>query len=335
MEYSKLGKTGLNVSKMGFGGIPIMRVPEKEAVEIVSKAIDSGINFIDTARAYTDSEQKIGKAIQGRRKEVILATKTMARSRNKMQDDIEKSLKFLGTDYIDLYQCHNVKNREEMEKVLGPNGAMEALIAAKKEGKVRHIGLTGHIIPTLLEGLKTGAFETIQVPYNFIEQAPSEEILPFARKANLGIIAMKPLAGGIYSRPDLALRYLLGQDISSLIPGMDSLEQVQQNARLAREYRELNNEELQYLTKEARELGTSFCRRCDYCKPCTKGIDISRCFILQGYYERYNLPKWAKDQYEALAVKADACEECGICETRCPYALPIREMLKKSHQILS
>lgn len=335
MQYRSLGKTGLKVSFLGFGGIPIQRVSGLEAQKIVEACVERGINFFDSARAYSDSEGKIGKALKGKRKEVVLATKTMARSKDKMMDDIDKSLKFLDTDYIDLYQCHNIRTKEELEKVLGPNGAMEALVAARKEGKIRHIGLTGHIIATVLEGLKTGAFETVQVPYNFIEQSPAEELFPYARKENLGIIAMKPLAGGAYSRPDLALRFLLSQDISSFIPGMDTLEQVIQNVGIAEDNRALNNEELQYLDKEAQEIGNSFCRRCEYCKPCPQGIDIAMCFLLQGYYERYNLPEWAKERYDAQVVKADACEECGICETRCPYSLPIRTMLKKAHALLS
>lgn len=335
MEYRKLGKTGLSISKMGFGGIPIMRVPEKEALEIVAKACDLGINFFDTARAYVDSESKIGKALKKKRNNVVLASKTMARTQEDMRNDIDKSLKFLDTDYIDLYQCHNVRTQEELEKILGPKGAMEALIAARKEGKIRHIGLTGHVVSMALDGLKTGAFETIQAPYNFIEQTAEEELFPYARKEDFGIIAMKPLAGGAYSRPELALRFLLCQEISTIIPGMDSLEQVIQNIELAEEKRELNNEELQYLANEAQAIGSQFCRRCDYCQPCPQGVYISRCFILQGYYERYKLPEWAKDQYKALAVRADACEECGICETRCPYSLPIREMLKKTHKLLS
>lgn len=334
MEYRKLGKTELVVSKLGFGGIPIMRVPEKEAEEILNKAAESGITFFDTARGYVDSEAKIGKALKGRRQKLVLATKSMARSQQKMREEIEKSLKMLDTDYIDLYQCHNIKTMEEMAKVLGPNGAMEALVAAKKEGKIRHIGFSSHIIATALEGVKSGLFETVQIPYNFIEQAPGEELLPNARQENVGIIVMKPLAGGIFSRPDLALKFLLAQDVSTVIPGMDSVEQVERNVLLAQDNSGLSEEELQYLVKEAGEIGTAFCRRCDYCKPCPQGVDISNCFMLLGYYERYDLPWWAKDRYEGMPVKADACEECGICETRCPYSLPIREMLKKVHQLL-
>lgn len=334
MEYRQLGKTGLKVSLMGFGGIPIQRVSSAAAEEIIAVALEKGINFIDTARAYTDSESKIGLALRNKRQQVVLATKSMARTKEKMQAEIETSLQHLQTDYIDLYQCHNVKTQEELEQVLAPGGAMEALEDAKKAGKIRHIGVTGHIIGTLQNIIKTQRFATLQVPYNFIERGPEELLFPTARKMGLGIIIMKPLAGGAYSRPDLALRFLLQQEVSTIIPGVDSIEQVSQNAELAQVRQPLTEVELEYLTLEAQKVGNRFCRRCEYCKPCPQGIDIPSCFIFEGYFERYNLPGWAKERYQGLSVKADACEECGLCETRCPYNLPIREMLQKVHQDL-
>lgn len=334
MEYRPLGKTGLKVSLMGFGGIPIQRVSREEAKEIITGAIERGINFFDSARGYTDSESKIGQAVKGKRDKVILATKTMARTYEQMTADIDKSLREFGVDYIDLYQCHNVKSQEDLDKILAPGGALEALDDAKKAGKIGYLGITGHIAPVVVAGVKTGKFATVQFPYNFIERAAEEELFPLAREMKMGIIVMKPLAGGAFTKPQLALRFLLQQNVSAIIPGVDSLEQVELNVGLATEKIPLSPEELEYLIKEAKEIGERFCRRCEYCKPCPQNLDMPTYFILHGYYERYGLPDWARERYQSLGVKANACEDCGLCETRCPYNLPIREMLKKVHRDL-
>ena len=334
MEYRILGKTGLKVSALGFGGIPIQRVTAEEAVSIVGLAIEKGITFFDSARGYTDSESKIGQAIRGKRDRVILATKSTGRTYEKMKEEIDMSLQALATDYLDLYQCHNVRSEQDIETILAPDGAMRALLEARQEGKIRHIGITGHKPPVVIKAVKTGYFETIQVPYNFIERAAEEELFSLAREMKLGIIVMKPLAGGFYSRPDLALRFLFDRPVSTIIPGMDSPAQVEQNAGLAERFKPLAQDELNYLQAEMEQAGQRFCRRCDYCKPCPQGVDISGSFIMHGYFTRYGLPDWARERYRAFSVKNDACRECGLCESRCPYNLPIREMLKEVHRDL-
>lgn len=331
MEYRDLGQTGLKVSAMGFGGIPIQKVDQEAANEIVRVAIENGINFFDTARGYTNSEVKLGHALKGQRDKVVLATKSMARTKDKMAKDIEISLKNLQTDYIDLYQLHNVKTDEDVEKVFWPNGALEALIEAKEAGKVRFIGITGHKAETLVEVIDKYDFATIQFPANFLEDMGEKELFPKARAKGMGIIVMKPLAGGAFNRKDLALRFLLGEDLTTIIPGMGSVKEVLENSVLAKDFKKLTAEEIKILEKEAEELGSEFCRRCEYCKPCPQNLDIPGFFIIHGYFKRYGLGDWAVERYKATSPSADHCIECGICETRCPYDLPIRKMLKEVH----
>lgn len=327
MKYRTLGRTGLKVSVIGFGGIPIQRISIGEAGDIVNRALDLGINFFDTGRGYTDSEAKLGEVLSKRRKEAIIATKSMARSREGMASDIKKSLETLGVDYIDLYQLHNVKDKAALEQVLGPGGALEALKEAKKDGVVKHIGITGHIRSYLVEALKTGELETVQFPFNAVEVSGSEELLDLAGKTNIGVIVMKPLAGGALRNANLALRFILEYPVSIVIPGMDTMEQVNQNAEVGTQALPLSAEEKRVVQEEAEKLGDAFCRRCEYCRPCSQGIDIPMVFLLDGYYTRYDLKDWARERYGSMQTKADACIECGQCEERCPYNLPIRRRL--------
>lgn len=330
MQYRVLGKTGLKVSIIGFGGIPIQRVTLEEAEVIVNHALDKGINLFDTARGYTDSEAKLGKVLSSRRAEAVIATKSMARTREEMEADIKKSLQTLGVEHIDLYQLHNVKDQTALEKVLSPDGALAALIQARREGLVRHIGITGHIKPILMEALKTPEIETVQFPFNAVETAGARELLNLAVEKNLGVIAMKPLAGGALRNPDTALRFILEHPVSAVIPGMDSPQQVGKNAQVGVNHRPLTLEERKNIEEEAARLGTSFCRRCEYCQPCPQNIDIPTVFLLDGYYTRYNLQGWARERYKGLAARAEDCLACGECEERCPYGLSIQSMLAEA-----
>ncbi|MEA4892509.1 MAG: aldo/keto reductase [Peptococcaceae bacterium] len=329
MEYRRLGKTELKVSFLGFGGIPVQRVSAEAAAATIRTGLELGVNFIDTARAYTDSEEKIGRALGGvPRDSYILASKTLVRTGEAMQRDIDLSLKYLNTDYIDLYQCHNVRFDKDEEELFAPGGGLEALFAAKKAGKIRHIGITGHQVERLTRLLKTDLFETVQVPYNVNEPAPEKELLPLARQKDLGILCMKPLGGGALP-PDLALRFFLDKEVSSFIPGVESPEQMRQNLYTVTNGQALNGEEQKEAEEFCRRLGKSYCRRCDYCQPCPQGIDISGMFIFQAYFRRYDMKDWAWARYAACGIKPEACVECGRCESRCPYELPIRRMLKE------
>lgn len=329
MEKRILGRTDFEVSVIGLGGIPIQRVDEDMAVKIIKEGLDKGINFIDTARGYNQSEELIGNALEklGRDK-FYLATKSMKRDYNGILEEMNTSLKLLKTDYIDLYQFHNIRSFEELDQILSETGALKALKEAKDKGIIREIGITSHSPEILDKAIDTGEFSTIQCPYNPIEQQ-AEEVFKKAKEKNIGVIVMKPLAGGAITKGELSLRFIVNNpNISVVIPGMDTIEQVKSNTLVGIEVRELTEEEEKELFQEANALGSEFCRRCGYCLPCPQKIDIPLQFLMEGYYTRYNLKDWAKTRYDAMESKASNCVECGLCETKCPYNLPIRKMLK-------
>ena len=328
MEYITLGKTGLKISRVGFGGIPIQKVDEKGSKELMNAVAQKGINFIDTARAYTVSEELIGNALEGVRNKFIIATKSMARTADAMRKDIEISLNNLKTDYIDLYQIHNV-TMEQLAVVCGEGGALEALVEAKEQGKIGHIGLTTHSLEVFEYATSLDWVETLMFPYNLVE-THGEETIKKCHEKNIGFICMKPLAGGALENATLAMRFIAAnENIDVIIPGMCCEDEVAMNVSAVCDKSPLSEDELAEIEKIRRELGTNFCRRCNYCQPCAAGINISGVFIFGGYLERYGLEDWARSRYATLPNKASACIECGACESRCPYNLPIREMIKK------
>ena len=329
MEYRTLGKTGLTISRMGFGGIPIQRIDAEGTKALMHKLVEAGVNYIDTARGYTVSEQYLGYALEGIRDKFVLATKSMARTREAMAADVETSLTNLKTDYIDLYQVHN-PTLDQLEAVCAPGGALEALNEAKAAGKIGHIGVTAHSVEVFRRALELDWVETIMFPYNIVE-TQGEDLIAECTRKNVGFIDMKPLAGGAIEDATLALRFICANpNVSVVIPGMAEVSELEQNLTAVNNTAPLSDAEIQKMETMRRELGTQFCRRCNYCAPCTVGINIPGVFLFQGYLERYGLQDWAKDRYGALSVKASACIGCGDCEGRCPYNLPIREMMKKA-----
>ena len=331
MEYRILGKTGLKISRMGFGGIPIQKIDEEGTRKLLHEMMEMGVNYIDSARGYTVSEQYIGYGLEGIRDKFVLATKSMSRTKEAMAADIETSLGNFRTDYIDLYQVHN-PSMEQLDQVIGEGGALEALMEAKAAGKIGHIGLTAHSTAVFERALGLDWVETIMFPYNIVEQQGAELIHKCAEK-NIGFIDMKPLAGGAIEDATLALRYVCSNpDVTVVIPGMAEVRELEQNLAACSNTEPLADEELKAMDKVREQLGTDFCRRCNYCAPCTVGINIPSVFLFAGYLLRYDLADWAKDRYSTLKVKASACIGCGKCEPRCPYHLPIREKLKKCAQ---
>ena len=329
MEYVTLGKTGLKVSRMGLGGIPIQRVGAAEAKALIDAVEAAGVNYIDTARGYSVSEELLGQALEGRRDKFVLATKTMSRDKQGMAQDIETSLKNLRTDYIDLYQIHN-PTVQQLEQVNAPGGALEALMEAKAAGKVRHLGITAHVPEVFRKALELDWVETVMFPYNIVE-SQGTEMMERAREKNVGFINMKSLAGGAIEDARLALRFASSNpNVTVVLPGMYTPEEVAENAAAVADTSPLTEEELARVEAIRKELGTNFCRRCNYCAPCTAGISIPNAFLFHGYLSRYGLADWAKSRYHAMPAKAGDCVGCGVCEERCPYQLPIREMMKKT-----
>ncbi|MCI8631904.1 MAG: aldo/keto reductase [Lachnospiraceae bacterium] len=329
MEYRILGKTGLKISRLGFGGIPIQRIDAAGTKVLMQQLMEAGVNYIDTARGYTVSEEYLGEALEGIRAHFVLATKSMARTKEEMARDIEISLRNLRTDHIDLYQVHN-PNLQQLEQVMGEGGALEALMEARAAGKIDHIGLTAHSREVFEKALSLDWVETMMFPYNIVE-SQGEELIKACTEKNIGFIDMKPLAGGAIEDATLALRYIASNpDVTVVIPGMAAPEELTQNIAAVQDTAPLTDDEKQRIQQVRDALGTQFCRRCNYCAPCAVGIQIPNVFLMQGYLERYGLAEWAKARYGAMPVKASACIECGACEKRCPYELPIRQMMKKA-----
>ena len=352
MEKRRLGKTELMTSIIGFGGLKLHAVEQDDATEILNKALDMGINFVDTARGYGDSEAKIGEAISHRRDEFFLCTKTQAITAEEMKKEIETSLKNLRTDRIDLYLCHNLRFPDKYETIMGSGGAMKALKEAKSQGLIDHIGFSSHRFhETMKAGILSGQFEAIMLAYNILnDELVDEEILPLAKENDLGVIIMKPLAGGalVSASPDVdlragteitatqALRFVLANDAVTLaIPGMGNVDEVEENVAAGETFQALTEEEKSSLVKAAEILGKDFCRACGYCQPCPQEIRIPIILRHAGYYTRYGLEDWAKGRYGMVEVKADNCIECGECEEKCPYDLPIMEKLQEAHTMLT
>ncbi len=320
MEKRILGKTGIITSSIGCGGIPIQRATINDAKEIVLTLKSLGINFIDTARGYTNSESLFGCALKNLRNDFIIASKSMARDYENMKKDIDISLSSLQTNYIDLYQCHNVSNYNDIK------GALLALNEAKREGKIHHIGITSHNLEIIKRAVDDDIFSTIQFPYNVLE-TQAEEVFKKAKEKNIGVIVMKPFAGGAINDHELALRFILNNpNISVVIPGMESKKQVLENGTV--EKKELSIRDITRIKEIRQDLNSEFCRRCGYCMPCTVGIDIPSCFLFAAYDKRYNLKDWARNRYEKMNVFPSECIECHQCETRCPYQLKIVDKLK-------
>lgn len=330
MQKSRLGRSELLVTRVGLGGIPIQRLDDDGAVEVVRRGLDLGLNYVDTANSYTNSERKIGQALQGWGSEVVVSTKSLGRKAEEVRAHLENSLQTLEVDWIDLYLLHNVSTFEALEQVLARHGPFAVLEEEKRAGKVKHIGISSHQIDVAKEAVKTDRFETIMFPLNFITHEPAEELLPLAAAHDVGFIAMKPFAGGRITNASLAIKYLLNHPNVVAIPGVQSVAEIEEIVRIAEGPIDLTEAEISEIERVRRETGNRFCRRCDYCQPCTAGIPISSVMWFPTMVKRMPLRRvmigWAVDALESVR----GCTDCGLCEERCPYGLPIREMIREN-----
>jgi uncharacterized protein len=328
MRYMMLGKTGLEVSELGFGGIPIIRLSTAEAVMVLRRAYDRGITLFDTANMYLDSEEKMGLAFDGIRSRLVLATKTLKRDRAGAEADIDLSLRRLRTDYIDLLQIHQLSMECDYQKVTGPDGALEAIFRARQQGKVRHIGVTSHSIEMAMKLVTTGLFSTVQFPFNFIESKPLEELHPVARQEKMGILAMKPFGGGVLDSAELCFKFLRQFPDVIPLPGFDAVGQVDQIATVYKTENVVLPEDLAAMERYRTDLGQQFCRRCEYCQPCEQGVMITPAMNYPIIVSRMSDAKAAGFAAKMMESVRN-CTECGECVKRCPYSLPIPEMLRK------
>ncbi len=333
----KLGRTGIKVFPLGFGGIPIQRLNTREAVKIVRAAVKLGINFIDTARAYSDSEEKIGLALENVEKKIFLATKTPKLDKKGSLNDIKISLDRLKVSSIDIYQLHGINDRNSLKEVMKSDGALSGLKQAKKAGKIKHIAITGHNNEILLEALETGDFSTVQFCYNYIENDCEEKLIDYCLENDIGMIAMKPLAGGRLENPAVALKYVLSKEGIIPDPGMETIEEVKENMEIAQNSWELNQQEKELIQKDIEKLGTQFCRRCDYCQPCPEEISISAVLRAESFINR--MPAQQINDKEGWIYKsfkkAENCTNCRQCVERCPYDLPVPELIDENIEIMS
>ena len=330
MEKTRFGKTGLMVSKVAFGGIPIMRVCKDEAVKLVKETVNLGINFIDTAHGYADSEEKIGEAIRGmKRDELVIATKSPANDKKTFNDHLELSLKRLGTDYIDIMQLHNIGNAERRDVCFAPGGSYEGLQEAVKSGKVRFPGFSTHSLELCIEIMKSGKFDVVQFPFNFIDDAAAKEAVPLAKELDLGFIAMKPMGGGRLDSAELAFRYLLQFDSIVADPGIEKIEEIREIADIVERKPSLTAQDKQTIEKLRAEFGATWCHRCDYCQPCPQNIDISWVLSAESCRKRFTLERF-KLMLGPSIERAKTCLVCGKCVSRCPYHLNVPELIKES-----
>jgi len=323
----RLGKTDLEVSVLGFGGIPIQIVPEEVAIETVRRAYDLGVTFFDTARGYTNSEERIGKALEGR--DYYVATKSGNREADGIYRDEDRSLANLRRKQIDVYQLHGVNNDDELKTALAPGGAVEGLRRAREEGKIAHIGITGHRRETLVKAVEMcDDFATVQVPFNLVEDEILESLVPLCRERNVGMIAMKPVGGGNFTNPPLAIKWCIAQPISVAIPGMATPEEVEQDVAAARS-EDLTAEEAAGIEKMKSELDTRTCRRCRYCEPCPQGVQIGSVLHGPSIVRRMGMERWKEWGAVEILAGVDQCIECGECIEKCPYDLPIPELIRE------
>jgi predicted aldo/keto reductase-like oxidoreductase len=331
MQKIRFGKTEMMLTKVGFGGIPVQRCTEKEGIELVKYAVNSGINWIDTANAYGVSEGVIGNAVQEfDRSSIYIFTKSLARDLDTLKMHIENSLLKLKTSYIDLFQIHSVSDNDNWNRIK-ENRILEYLTELKTGGTVRHIGASSHKKEILLEIMDREEIEAVQFPFNFVMEDISLDVVRKARELDQGFIAMKPFGGGIFDDASVCVPFFKQYPDIVIDPGFQDIAEVREVIELAEQDRKLTDRDKELIKKAVRETGTKFCRRCGYCEPCENGVNIVTIMNLESFIKRFPKDRLKTTSWIADHAKTyENCINCGICETRCPYELPIMNRMKES-----
>jgi uncharacterized protein len=329
----RLGRTGYLVPRISFGALPIQKLTTDDAVKLLRHAVNNGVTFIDTAIGYSDSEEKIGLALREGvdRDAVILATKSLARDAAGIQAHVELSRRRTGLERIHIYQMHAINSFELLEQVTAPGGALDGLKRARDAGWIEHISITGHRVDVLIEALKSGEYATVQAPYNFIENEAERELIPLAREQDAGFLVMKPMGGGMLQSARLSVGYILQNTPDAvLIPGYESIAELDEIRAIDRAFTPLSSDEFKAMEQIREELGRNFCRRCNYCAPCPQEINIPMGMIMHTLLKRAGSGFFHREAGSDALSRAETCIRCGVCEPRCPYNLPIREILTRN-----
>ncbi|MFR1597464.1 MAG: aldo/keto reductase [Coprobacillus cateniformis] len=329
MEKVILGRTGICVQKNGFGALPVQRVSLNEAKIILRKAYENGIQFFDSARAYSDSEEKIGLALSDVRENIYISTKTMATTVQAFWEDLETSLKMLKTDYIDIYQFHNPSF---CPKPGDGTGLYEAMLEAKSQGKIHYIGLTNHGWEVAKEAIESDLYDTLQFPFSYLASEKEEELVRLCEEHNVGIICMKALSGGLITRSDIAYAYLLQYKNALPIWGIQKESELDEFISYQKQAPVLTKDIEEIIQHDRKELAGQFCRGCGYCMPCPQGIIINQCARMSLMLRRAPAENWLLEKWQAEMNKIKDCIHCGKCMTHCPYGLNTPELLQKNYE---
>lgn len=326
MKTITLGNTGITVPQNAFGALPIQRVDSDTAVHLLHRAYEGGMRFFDTARAYSDSEEKMGAAFDGMRDKVYIASKTMADTPEKFWKDLETTLRNLRTDYLDIYQYHCVK---QCYKPNDGTGMYEAMLEAKAQGKIRHIGITAHKIGVAEDIVESGLYETLQFPFSYLATERDIRLVESCHKAGMGFIAMKGLSGGLLTNSEACMAFMLEYPVLPIWGVQREQELTEWLSFFDRDV-VMTEEIRQYIAKDREELLGDFCRGCGYCAPCTVGIQINNCARMSQLIRRSPSEQYLGEEWQDLMMKIEQCVDCGICKTRCPYELDIPTLLRKN-----
>lgn len=327
MTTVTLGKTGIVSPKNAFGALPIQRVTDEEAVAILHRAYEGGMTFFDTARAYSDSEHKLGLAFAGMREKITIATKTGAQNAKDFWRDLETSLATLGTDYIDIYQFHNPAF---CPKPGGEDGLYDAMLEAKAQGKIRHIGITNHRLHVAREAVESGLYETLQFPLCYLAAEPDLELVELCRERGVGFIAMKALSGGLITDSAAAYAYLAQFDNVLPIWGIQRMSELEEFLSYFDNPPLMTEEMTATIARDRAEMAGDFCRGCGYCMPCPVGIEINNCARMAQLIRRSPSAGWLTPAAQEKMMRIEQCLECGSCAAKCPYGLDTPALLRRN-----